>query len=100
MASLREDQLMSGPADHEIKVLPLELAKMGYVWQFLPIAGMTAIGVGTKAVFTAIRERGVLGYLETASRPAAVGPHPSVEWWWKTMGKASDAAADAISSGM
>jgi hypothetical protein len=61
---------------------------------------MTAIGVGTKPIFTAIKERGVLGYLESASRQAAGSAHPSVEWWWKTMGKASDAAADAIGTGM
>lgn len=61
---------------------------------------MTAIGVGTKPIFQAIKENGVLGYLNSASRPAAAGPEASVEWWWKSMGRLSDSAADIIGTGL
>ena len=50
--------------DDDIKRFTGELAKMGYVWQFLPLAGQTGTAVGVSQVVRAVREEGVLGYMK------------------------------------
>ncbi|WWC61067.1 isocitrate lyase [Kwoniella dejecticola CBS 10117] len=90
-----------GTADEEIKGIPSTLASMGYVWLFLPIGGLTAVGLGSKVAMRAIKDEGLYGYLSQVSRPAAHhADGTSPEWWWKIMGKLADDAADAIGQGV
>ncbi|WVW83024.1 isocitrate lyase [Kwoniella bestiolae CBS 10118] len=90
-----------GSADEEVKKIPSYLASIGYVWQFLPIAGLTAVGHGSQRAMKAIKEDGLYGYLSKVSRPAARhADGTSPEWWWKIMGKLADDAADAIGEGL
>ncbi|RSH88597.1 isocitrate lyase 1 [Saitozyma podzolica] len=89
-----------GSRDDEVKALPESLASLGYVWQFLPIAGLTAVAVGVRSVGLEIKKGGLLGYLQSASRPAGRTGHPSAEWWWKDMARLTDMAADAIGEGL
>nr|XP_019013581.1 isocitrate lyase [Kwoniella pini CBS 10737]OCF52362.1 isocitrate lyase [Kwoniella pini CBS 10737] len=90
-----------GSADNEIKTIPSKLASLGYVWLFLPIGGLTAVGLGSKLAMRAIKDEGLYGYLSQVSRPAAAhhADGTSPEWWWKIMGKLADDAADAIGQG-
>jgi isocitrate lyase len=85
--------------DEEIKAIPQKLASLGYVWQFLPMSGITSLGLGVKRAAREIKANGLFGYIDACSRPAAAGPDTSVEWWWKPMGKLTDAAAEAIGDG-
>ncbi|GFZ45572.1 hypothetical protein JCM24511_03300 [Saitozyma sp. JCM 24511] len=89
-----------GSMDEEIKAIPQKLASLGYVWQFLPMSGITSLGLGVKRAAREIKANGLFGYIDTCSRPAAAGPDNSVEWWWKPMGKLTDAAAEAIGDGL
>ncbi|WVQ80160.1 isocitrate lyase [Cryptococcus sp. DSM 104549] len=89
-----------GSADDQVKTVPETLASLGYVWIFLPIGGLTAVGLGSKLAMRAIKEEGLYGYLDKVSRPAAHhADGTSPEWWWKVMGKLADTAADAIGQG-
>lgn len=90
----------TGSRDDEVRALPESLASLGYVWQFLPIAGLTAVAVGVRSVGLEIKKDGLLGYLQSASRPAGRTGHPSAEWWWKDMARLTDMAADAIGEGL
>ncbi|WRT67186.1 isocitrate lyase [Kwoniella shivajii] len=90
-----------GSADEKIKFIPSSLAALGYVWLFLPIGGLTAVGLGSKVAMRAIKDQGLYGYLSQVSRPAAKhADGTSPEWWWKVMGKLADDAADAIGEGL
>jgi isocitrate lyase len=53
--------------DSEIKAFTSKLAKLGYVWQFLPLAGQSGTAVGVNTPIRAIKEDGVLGYLNSES---------------------------------
>ncbi|OCF71814.1 isocitrate lyase [Kwoniella mangroviensis CBS 8886] len=93
-----------GSADEQVKNIPSQLSSLGYVWLFLPIAGLTTVGLGSQTAMKSIKEHGLYGYLSEVSRPAArhaaAADGTSPEWWWKVMGKLADDAADAIGEGL
>lgn len=47
--------------DDEIKAFTDKLAKMGYVWQFLPMAGLMGSAVGMEKILAEIQKDGLLG---------------------------------------
>ncbi|KAK8850769.1 isocitrate lyase [Kwoniella newhampshirensis] len=83
--------------DDEVKVLNTKLAKLGYCWQFMPLAMFTALGVMAKRTAVGLVEGGVYNYLENVSRPASADKGAdSVEWWYKKPAVLTDTAAEVI----
>lgn len=69
----------------------------------MPLAGYTSIGLVSQSITKAIVQRGVLGYIEDVSRPAALAAAndgtPPVESWYKDMAKLTDTASEVIGEG-
>lgn len=87
--------LARASADDEIAAFTARLGKMGYVWQFLPIAGMWGLAVGAERMSRAIKERGVQGYREEVLLPAKSTGSTVVSKSWMG-GDLADAMGGAV----
>ena len=75
-----------------------KLAKLGYCWQFMPLALFTGLGLQAKRLARGMLQGGTYYYLENVSRPAAkeAGEEDSVEWFYKKGAALTDSAAEII----
>ncbi|KAF8917007.1 isocitrate lyase [Mucidula mucida] len=80
--------------DEEIKTFTAKLGKMGYVWQFLPLAGMSALAVGVERGARAIRDEGILGLMKEVYAPGKQADVSVLGVTWKG-GDLSDATVAA-----
>ncbi|KAJ7647856.1 isocitrate lyase [Roridomyces roridus] len=81
--------------DEEIKGFTSKLAGMGYVWQFLPLAGMSALAVGVERGARAVRDDGILGLVKDVNKPGKAAAVSVLEKAWQG-GDLSDAMVAAV----
>jgi isocitrate lyase len=83
--------------DDEVKGLNDKLAKLGYSWQFMPLAMFTALGIQAKRAAAGMLKGGTYWYLNEVSRPAfAAAGKDTVEFWYKKPAILTDTAAEII----
>lgn len=90
---------MIGSRDEEARALPALFDELKYTWTFMPAAGITSWNYAGEKLAQTIKDKGILGYIQEFSRPAALSPNGTPELWNKTMGQLSDAASEAIGDG-
>ncbi|WOO76380.1 Isocitrate lyase [Vanrija pseudolonga] len=82
----------------EVAEAPEKLAKLGYVYQWMPVGGMTAVGIGARSSAQAIKEGGVSGFLQNAER--VQGKQRDLLYWLLDLAKLSDQAQEIIGTGL
>ncbi|KAJ6606036.1 isocitrate lyase [Mycena vulgaris] len=82
-------------SDEEIKAFTTKLAGLGYVWQFLPLAGMSALAVGVERGARAVRDDGILGLMKDVYGPGKAAGVSVLDKVWQG-GDLSDAMVAAV----
>ncbi|KAJ6630340.1 isocitrate lyase [Mycena sp. CBHHK59/15] len=82
-------------SDEEIAGFTTKLAHLGYVWQFLPLAGMSALAVGAERGARAVRDAGLLGLMKDVYAPGKAAQVSVLDKVWQG-GDLSDAMVAAV----